>query len=59
MKPNFLHDLLHCVNSTMFKQRKHRTMLKCQSNIASKPATGMHGYRLAENTHLTSLKAVE
>ena len=59
MKPNFLHDLLHGVDSTMCKQGKHRIMLKCQSNIAPKPATGMQGYTMTKNKHLTSLKAVK
>ena len=59
MKLNLLHDLLHGVDYTMCKQRKHRIMLKCQSNIDSKPATGMQGYTMTKNKHLTSLKAVE
>ena len=33
MQPNLLHDLLHDVDSTMCKQRKHRIMLKCQSTM--------------------------
>ena len=59
MKPNLLHDLLCGVDSTMCNQRKHRIMLKGKSNNASKPATGMQGYTMIKNTHLTSLKAVE
>ena len=41
MKVKLLHDLLHGVDSTICKQREHCIVLKCQSNIASKPATGM------------------
>ena len=33
MQPNLLQDLLHDVDSTMGKQRKHRIMLKCQSTM--------------------------
>ena len=58
MNPN-LHDLLHGVDSTICKQRKHRIMFKCQSNIASKPANGMQGYSMTKNKHLASLKAVK
>ena len=42
----------------MCKQRKHRIMLKCQSNIASKPATGMQGYTVIKNKYLTSIEVV-
>ena len=59
MIPNLLQDLLHGVDSTMCKQRKHRIMLKCKSHIASKPAAGMQGYTMTKNKHLMSLKAVE
>ena len=38
---------------------KHRILLKCQSNIASKQAPGMHGCTMTENKHLTTLKAAE
>ena len=58
IKPN-LHDLLHDVDSEMCKQRKHRIMLKCQSNIASNPAAGMQGCTVIKNKHLTSHKTVE
>ena len=58
MKPNLLHDLLHDVDSIMCKQTKHHVMLKCQSNVASKPALGMQGCTTTKDTHLTSLKAV-
>ena len=43
----------------MCKQRKHRVVLKCQSNIASRPATEMQGYTMTKNKYLTSLKASE
>ena len=42
MKPNILLDLLHGIDSTMCKQRTHHIMMKCQSNIASKPATWIY-----------------
>ena len=48
MLPNRLHDLLFGVDSTMCKQRKHRIMLKCQSNNASKTATGKRGYAMTQ-----------
>ena len=56
---NFFPELLHGVNSTMCKQRKQCIMQTCQSNIASKTATGLQGYTMTKNKHLTSLKAVE
>ena len=59
MKLNLLHDLFHCVDSTMCKQRKHPIMLKYHSNSASIPATGIQGYTMTKNNHLTSLKVVE
>ena len=48
MNPNLLHDLLQVVNSTMCNQRKDRIMLKCQSNIASKQATGPQGHTMTK-----------
>ena len=57
MKSNLLVDLLHGLGSTMCKQRKHGIMLKCQSNIVSKPASEMQGYTMTKNKHLMSLKA--
>ena len=59
MKHNLIHYLIHGVDSTMCKQRKHRIMLKCKSNSASKPVPGMQGCTMTKNTHLLSLKAVE
>ena len=52
MNPNLLHDLLHGV---MCKQRKCCITMKCQFNIASKPAPGMQGCTMTKNKHLTSL----
>ena len=59
MKLNLVRDLLYDVDSLMCKHRKHRIMLKCQSNIASKPAIGMQGYTMTKNKHLASFKDVE
>ena len=44
----------------MYKQRKHRIMLKYQSNIASKPATGMQGYTVTKKAfNVTESRRVE
>ena len=58
-KPNLLHYWLHSVDITMWEQKKHPSILKYQSNIGSKPATGMQGLTITKNKHLTSLKAVK
>ena len=58
-KPNLLHEWLHDVDFTMCKQKKRPSILKYQSNIAPKPATGKQGYSMTQNKHLTPLKAVE
>ena len=34
------------------QQYANKEMRKCQSNIASKPATGMQGYTMTKNKHL-------
>ena len=58
MKHNLFHDFLRDGDSIVYKQNKHRIMLKYQSNIVSKPAPGMQGCTMTKNKHLTSLKAV-
>ena len=58
MNPINLQDLLHGVDFTVCKQSKQCFMLKCQSNIASKPVTGMQRYTISKKKHLTSLKVV-
>ena len=52
-KPNLLHDWLHDVDFTMCKQKKRPSILKYQSNIAPKPATGKQGYSMTQNKHFT------
>ena len=59
MKLSFLHNLLHGIDSTMCNHREYPIMLKCHSNNASNPLTGIQGYTVTMNNHLTSLKAVE
>ena len=46
-------------NPALKTKASYHTILKYQSNIASKPATGMQRYTMTKNLHLTSLKAVE
>ena len=45
-----------CANKTFYLVSYHAGI---QSNIASKPATGMQVYTMTKNKNLTSLKAVE
>ena len=57
-KPKHLHDWSHGVALTVCKYKIRPSILKHQSNIATKPATGMQRYTLTKNKHLTSLKAI-
>ena len=58
-QPNILHDWSHDVDLTMCKQKKRPSVLKYQSDIASKPASETQSFTLTKNRHLTSLKAFE
>ena len=51
---NLLSDWSYGVDLTMCRQKKRASILKYQSNIASKPAPGMQSYIMAKNKHLPS-----
>lgn len=54
----FQHEWQHGVEFTICNQKKYPTILKYQSNIASRPATGTQGYTMVNDKHLTSLESV-